>query len=354
MAKYSRDRCIEHRGPSVETFVDDYFANSGRKCCIIAGAGFDPRAVYISNLLGSVEGLSVKGYYIKEERPKSAKELSDRADENFEKIAEAVADHEIITINIFSDDMKAILGGRRVAEAFRGKDYSGFSDIIVDLSALSVGTSFPLVSLLFKTVKCNLHLMVAANAGIDEKTYSTEISEADLIHGFRSDLDLEGDGNVATLWLPQLAKDKKNVLQAIYKFREFNDVCPILPFPSLNPRCGDELLTSFMHEIEGAWQVDSRSILYADENNPLDLYRTILRIDDERKKVFENFGKSYVVLSPTGSKMLSIGALMAALERNLPVVYVETLEYNIEAGCASEAGDVAPLLGHVWLKGDVY
>jgi len=219
---------------------------------------------------------------------------------------------------------------------------------------LSAGTSFPLVSLLFGMVDCNLHLMVAADAGVDKKICSSEISEPDWIHGFKSDMELEGGGNFATLWLPQLAKDKKNVLRAIHKFGNFDDICPILPFPSDNPRYGDELVTEFMQEVEREWAVDARSILYAAENNPLDLYRTILRIDDERKKVFQDFGNSYVVLSPTGSKMLSIGALMAALERRLPVAYVETIEYDFATGCDGDAGDVVPLLGHVWLKGDVY
>ena len=354
MAKYGLNRCVEHRGKDVGTFVNEYFSNSDRNCCIIAGAGFDPRAVYISKLLSSVEGLSLHGYYIKEKRPNPSKELSARADDNFKQIAKAVKNSEIIGIDIFSSDMKAILGGRRVAEIFKAKDYSGYTDIVVDLSALSAGTSFPLVSLLFGMVDCNLHLMVAADAGVDEKICSSEISEPDWVHGFKSDLELEGDGDFATLWLPQLSMDKKNVLQSIHKFRQFDDICPILPFPSGHPRYGDKLITEFMKEIEGEWKVDSRSILYAAENNPLDLYRTILRIDDERKKVFENFGNSYVVLSPTGSKMLSIGALMAAMERRLPVAYVETIEYDFAAGCVGDAGDVVPLLGHVWLKGDVY
>ncbi len=35
-----------------------------------------------------------------------------------------------------------------------------------------------------------------------------------------------------------------------------------------------------------------------------------------------------MILSPMGGKIPSVGALMAALERQFPVVYVEALAYN--------------------------
>jgi hypothetical protein len=74
-----------------------------------------------------------------------------------------------------------------------------------------------------------------------------------------------------------------------------------------------------LEELEAGWEVDTRNIVYADEADPLDLYRTILRLDDLRKPVFKEVGGSLLVLSPLGSKIMALGALMGALERNLPV-----------------------------------
>ena len=68
--------------------------------------------------------------------------------------------------------------------------------------------------------------------------------------------------------------------------------------------------------------MDTRNIVYADEGDPLDLYRTILRLDDLRKPVFREVGGSLLVLSPLGSRVTALGALMAALERDLPVAYL--------------------------------
>ena len=129
-----------------------------------------------------------------------------------------------------------------------------------------------------------------------------------------------------------------------------HDTCPILPFPSLRPRLGDELAEHYLTELESTWEVDPRNVIYAAEDDPLDLYRTVLRIDDLRRPVFEEFGGSLLVLSPMGSKVLALGALMAALERNLPVVYLEAIGYEFTvAPAASE-----PELVHVWLEGDPY
>ena len=84
----------------------------------------------------------------------------------------------------------------------------------------------------------------------------------------------------------------------------------------------------------------------------MDLYRTILRLDDLRQNVFKATGGSMLILSPLGSKVLALGALMAALERDLPVAHLESIGYELEA-LVPETID-PPRLIHVWLEGEVY
>lgn len=153
-----------------------------------------------------------------------------------------------------------------------------------------------------------------------------------------------------------LAFGRLEVLRRIYKSITPDDTCPIIPFPSSRPRLGDELGEHYMTELENTWAIDYRNIIYASEDDPLDLYRTILRIDDLRRPIFEKFGGSLLILSPTGSKILALGALMAALERDLPVVYLESMgyEYNSEMpkGDTGTGGNVK--FTHIWLDGDAY
>jgi hypothetical protein len=114
----------------------------------------------------------------------------------------------------------------------------------------------------------------------------------------------------------------------------------------------DRLVEEFLTELAEAWEVDSRDIVFAAEEDPLDLYRTILGLDDLRRPVFAGAGGSMLVLSPLGSKVMALGALMAALERELPVAYLESINYELGDGISGPSGKAN--LIHIWLEGDVY
>lgn len=109
---------------------------------------------------------------------------------------------------------------------------------------------------------------------------------------------------------------------------------------------------AFREEILGAWDVDARNLVFADEGDPLDVYRTILRIDDLRRPVFADSGGSAVIVSPTGSKLMALGALMACLERDLPVAYLEAEAYELGGEAVHPAQP--PTLVHMWLEGEAY
>jgi hypothetical protein len=174
------------------------------------------------------------------------------------------------------------------------------------------------------------------------------------VHGFRKVTELYSAVSVARLWLPQLAPSGGQALQRIFDEVLPSDTCPILPFPSADPKLSDRLLAEYLPELESAWSVDTGNIIFADENDPLGLYRTILRIDDERRLAFEALGGSLLILSPLGSKMLALGALMAALDRNLPVYYVEARGYDVDWKTAAKIDLNAASVRHVWLAGSVY
>jgi hypothetical protein len=162
------------------------------------------------------------------------------------------------------------------------------------------------------------------------------------LHSFQGRLGLESTADAAKLWLPQLGPGRREVLRLVHELVRPHAVCPILPFPATHPRAPDalieeygDLFESVSAPFESAWHVDARDLVYADEKSPLDLYRTILRIDDARKRVFEQTGGSLVILSPLGSKALSLGMFMAAVERDFAVVSVESIGYDpTAAGCS--------------------
>ena len=59
-----------------------------------------------------------------------------------------------------------------------------------------------------------------------------------------------------------------------------------------------------------------------------------------------------LVLSPLGSKVMALGALMAALERDLPVAHLEPIGYELEVSVPERID--RPDLIHVWLEDEVY
>ena len=59
-----------------------------------------------------------------------------------------------------------------------------------------------------------------------------------------------------------------------------------------------------------------------------------------------------LVLSPLGSKVMALGALMAALERDLPGAYLESIGYELESSVPRQIDE--PNLIHLWLAGDAY
>jgi hypothetical protein len=47
---------------------------------------------------------------------------------------------------------------------------------------------------------------------------------------------------------------------------------------------------------------------------------------------------------------MALGALMAALERDLPVAHLEPIGYTLQASVPDRASSLV----HIWLEGDVY
>ena len=348
------DRCVAHRGEDVDGFLDHYFARTDRNVFLVAGAGFDPRARVVATRLGNLTR-TIRALFIREIRPDPPQSQRDQAAANTKALLAALNGQQV-ELEIFGPD-GAVIGGRNVINILRRQDFEGVTDVIVDISALSAGTSFPAIRYFVERARrsgrtANLHVFVVHDPPLDTRIRALSGDAPGYVHGFRGRSTLSGMDDAAKLWLPQLTAGRRTVLGRLYDFVEPHETCPILPFPALDPRLGDALAEEYLTEIENTWSVDPRNIVYADEADPLDLYRTILRLDDLRRPVFAETGGSMLVLSPVGSKVMALGALMAAVERDLPVAHVESIGY--EVGEDLPDGIEQPDLVHIWLEGDVY
>lgn len=349
------DPCVSHRGETASAFITEYFGMEGRNTLLVGGAGFDPRSTTVATLMQNANA-KVRALFLQENRPKPEKALVDRASANAALLASAIPDHVVNPVEIFGSD-GAVIGGRNAVAVVGRQNFDGVTDIVVDISALSVGTAFPIIRYLVEGCEQgrtppNLHLFVAHDPALDGSIESISGDAPSYVHGFRGGSTLDASANAAKLWLPQLASGRRAALARLHAFVDPHDTCPILPFPATDARRGDRLAEEYLNELESGWSVDTRNVVYADEADPLDLYRTILQLDDLRKPVFREVGGSYLVLSPLGSKVMALGALMAALERDLPVAYLEAIGYHLDASTMATGG--AASIIHIWLEGDVY
>jgi hypothetical protein len=96
--------------------------------------------------------------------------------------------------------------------------------------------------------------------------------------------------------------------------------------------------------------------MYVSEWNPLDSYR---RFSELKRRYDEATADCYdpeIIISPLGSKVMSIGALMAAVKHGLTVKYVETVRYELTDSASDDEATIhkAGEISHVWLQGPIY
>jgi hypothetical protein len=350
--------CLTHFDTGVDDFVDDYFGQADRRCLLVAAAGFDPRARLVTEKLARTMGDRLSALFIREERGNPAASLQAAADSNEAELQKIVATASVARIPIFAED-GAPVGGVRIGEALaRHSIAKEVTDVVLDMSALSIGVGYPaarhLLTRCEATAGLSFHVMIASNPELDAKIFAEPTDRAMNVRGFAGGVGPGGDASVARIWLPQLAHRSA---AALGKIRAANDdvykICPILPFPARNPRRPDELIEEYGAQLRDEWQVDARDIIYVSERNPLDSYRTISTLKHRYDRTVSGVYVPQIILSPIGSKVMAAGAMMAAIEHDLTVQYVETLRYEFDQA-AADGVEPTDMIVHIWLHGPVY
>ena len=309
-----------------EEFTRQHFC-APRKTLLVFGSGFDPRAGEIPRTLSQC-GTSVEAWLLREDRPAPQEVNVQSADEATDRLKACFGKAEVVRFDVFESDGALAVPASLVAHAPMS-NLDEYDDIILDFSALSLGVSYPLAKLFYDFAlerKKNLHLAVTASSRIDGAIRASYDALVQSPRGFY--WPALSDAAAAVMWVPQLQRGLTEVLERIGSDFDASDICPIVPFPTRGVREPEELFIEYERLLNNAWHVDPRDVIYAVESDPLDIYRTLVRISRERKEVFEGLGPSEIVLTPMGSKVVALGALMAALEEGLSVRYVEARDYE--------------------------
>lgn len=351
------DNCIANFDAEVDEFVADYFADPSRRVLLVAAAGFDPRSRRISRMLADTLGDRLSAIYIREERPGASDALLTRADENEAELRATVPASEVVRVDVFADDGAPVGGSRIVSRLGAHPVPDEVTDVILDLSALSIGIGFPAARMLLEDCEAaggrSFHLMIVSNPEMDGRISSIPSTSVGAVKGFSPLVEQEEDG-VAQVWIPQLAPGRTTSLTRIgAAIGRCYKICPLLPFPARDPRRADDLLSEYRTALVDEWEVDPRDVVYASERNPLDSYRTLSTLKTRFDRTMRGTYEPRMVLSPIGSKVLAAGALMAAIEHDMAVQYLETESYLFDPAAEAGAGP-HDMTVHLILSGPIY
>ena len=165
------ENCVAHFDAQVDVFAEEYFGRAEVHCLLVAAAGFDPRSIGIAKLLAGHLGDRLSGLFVREERGTPDAGLVTAADQNADRLRELVPGCEIAAVDIFGND-NAPVAGVRIASVIRDFNIlAETTDIVLDMTALSIGVAFPAARLLLDYCENRdiaFHIMIASNPELDD------------------------------------------------------------------------------------------------------------------------------------------------------------------------------------------
>lgn len=360
MTRFTSDRCFAQSGKDVLEFARDYFPRT-QKTLLISTLGIQSQSLYFpAEIFSRFSNIDIR--VIVEKRRETAS-LSEIGRLHKAYVQEAVGkDVQFVEVDIVADD-GATIGGRnaviRAAEWYK----QGYTDIVIDATGMSRGVCFPLVKQAIEiglNRRANVHLLVASSDARRIELTSESSDRAEWMHGFQRSMGLDSTADNLKLWVPQLSEGASSQMELMYRALSSSssvaEVCPIVPFPSRNARRGDTLLFEFERDFHGDWDCSHLNVIYAHESNPMDVFNSICKMVAAREEVFTaTEQKAITVLSPCGWRIGSLGMLLAAIDLELPMLYVETISYNVSSTVPSKVEVQEPdHLWHILLAGAPY
>jgi hypothetical protein len=362
-------------GSDFESFWREYL-QVGRNVLYVLGRGFDPRMCNGLDVVFGVGGSGARDCLLIEfdEGPNTATNQNALVEYNLERLTKIIQGQGVVKrkpVPIWSDNslMKHRVGSRHAAGIFTLlSDISDYTDIIVDISAIPRSLYFPLIGKLLFLIDGertqnrlsrvpNLHVVTSEDPSLDRSINDVGLDEgAEYIHGFEDGLEMEATAHVPRVWIPILGEDQRPQLERIYQKVNPDEICPLLPSPANDPRRADNLVVEYRDLLFDSWRIEPRNIIYASERNPFEVYKRIIEVVQHYTHTLEPLDGCKAVISALSSKLLSVGALLAAYELKeadfgIGVAHVDVRGYDLVSAPADEHAPVKELFT-ILLAGD--
>jgi len=349
--------------PSGAEAVNEVLRTASRnndRTLFVMSAGFDPRSTSGLSRFINATGSAPHVLAI-DPQPSSeaiAGDLTARRVENEQAIA-GLAAHRSHRRWDYPDVFDEASAGRQLARDLTAPGcLKDIDAVLFDLSAFPTTLAFPMLNALLRCTSTpgfpsELVVLVTENPQLDGDITEEGLGAAHQLPGF-GQRSKRARSNAVRVWAPVLGRGAGPAMQAIADLLDPQEVCPVLPFPARDPRLADQLLLEHRDLIIDRFEVQPTSFIYAAETNPFDLYRTLVKFDVDYQSILGPIGGADVTLSSHGSKLLSIGALLAAYERRLQVLAVRATRRSLDPFHWQLEARRVDQLACVWLKGEPY
>ena len=359
-------------GTSFEPFWRSFLGAGSRDLLVVIGRGFDPRmANAVSTVLslggGGLRDCLLVEYDEGENSPSRKHDNSISANARaIEELFKNSGDLTTRQIRMWSDDGRRRIGSRGAAGVFASVEaIKSYTDILVDISALPRSLYMPMLARLLNLVdqmpdveRPNLHVVVGDNPELDQLIVAEGLSDdASYLHGFESGIEQEATADAPKIWMPILGEGKIGHFERINDLIVPDEIAPILPFPCANPRRTDDLILEYRAYLFDVLRIEPTNFIYVPEQNPFGVYREIVSAITHYTDALSALGGCKIVISALSSKLLSLGALLAAYDlkqANYPVgiahVHADGYTMSDEDLKQNPTGE----LFEVWIAGEPY
>ena len=359
------------RGKHFDEFWKEYLSDD-KQIKYIMGLGFDPRTMNCFTAIRKYIKTENINYKIIEYDGETLlkPQLKQMLEHNTASLANIIPKIEwnstvINTTNTCKDISLA------ASKSVQPNELNGYTDIILDINAMPTGVYFPIVRNVLEWIskdkiqspankQVNFHMVVSENVKLDDAIKEEKIDDSiTYMHKFATKLQSEARQALPKVWIPLLGKDRWRQMDKIRRQVEnLVEFCPFFPMPSVDPYRCKKLLIEHRELLIDGLGISSKDYVYSHEMNPFEVCRKIYNVAQLYYHVFKPLGGCKVVISPLSSKLMCVGALLAACEllaekSEAGIVHVVARGHNVDdIDLTAESQRSIP--HSMWLAGECY
>ena len=331
----------------LEDFWRGHLATFKRNVLWLIGKGFDRRALKALRRFCALDANpNVWLLTFKDGQPEGERSR-DLTTKNYDELLTLVDRANISELSIdieLNGQPNSTSKNTRRALASQGM-LTDVDDIVIDISAMPRTVAMSAIAQLLYDVdseasasrSTNVHVVVAESVSADSQAVGNLMDEVSSLDGFSGRLNEETTEGVPRVWFPILGEQQHDRLRLIQDHLDPDEICPLVPFPSRDPRRGDRIIAEHMELLFDEFQVEPSNVLRVSEFNPFEAYRQLYTTIDRYNESLSELGGCKAFVSPLSSKLLSVGALLACYDHqfgeressrpNVGIRYVETAAY---------------------------